>query len=198
MKKQLLAWGKFHAGGKELRLMIIFNYIEDDHSIRVATKSNEKRGRKKHYQLQTHHLKRLIAYIKGSGILKCQDDVPNAIREELFLKEQQKLENQQSKSNKILASGNYPPININFIEGQPHLQSSAAYSITASNTSPTQNGQIVDQLIIDGLRDIAAYNATLANGLDLKQIHEDHDPRFFIEKGVAVRIAHRFVSDIVK
>ncbi|CAG7933510.1 unnamed protein product [Penicillium olsonii] len=45
VEKQLLAWGKFHAGGKELRLVIIFNYIEDDHCIRAATGSNEKRGR---------------------------------------------------------------------------------------------------------------------------------------------------------
>ena len=250
VEKQLLAWGKFHAGGKELRLVIIFNYIEDNHSIRVATGSNEKRGRssvtkrmlnerdqqldaeqhisgeqsvwravynlmrcpspschlgphcwqdphgKKHYQLRTHHLKRLIAYVEGGGILECQGDVPDAVREELFLEEQQKLENQQSKSNKMLASGNCPPININFMGGQPHLESPAAYSIAASDTSPAQNGQIVDQLIIDGARDVAvreysawqetnvvddnlkaqfrqACDATLANGLDLEQIHED-------------------------
>jgi len=72
--------------------------------------------------------------------LECQDDVPNAIRKELVLEEQQKLESLQSKSNKMLASGNYPPININFIGGQPHLQSPAAYSIAASHIFPTQNG----------------------------------------------------------
>ncbi|CAG7989657.1 unnamed protein product [Penicillium salamii] len=136
VEKQLLAWGEFHAGGKELRLVIIFNYIEDDHSPRVATGSNEKRGRssvtkrmlnerdqqldaeqhtsgeqsiwravynlmrcpspschlgphcwqdphgKKHYQLRTHHLKRLIAYVEGGGILECQVDVPDAVLQE--------------------------------------------------------------------------------------------------------------------
>ncbi|CAG8428780.1 unnamed protein product [Penicillium salamii] len=158
---------------------------------------------KKHYQLRTHHLKRLIAYVEGNNILECQGNIPNAIREELFLEEQQKLENQQSKSNKILASGNYPPININFIGGQPHLQSSTAYSIAASNTSPTQNEQIVDQLIINGPQDVTtefrqAYDATLANDLNLEQIHEDRDPRFFIEKGVTVKIARRFVNNIVR
>ncbi|CAG7985292.1 unnamed protein product [Penicillium salamii] len=275
VEKQLLTWGKFHAGGKELRLVIIFNYIEDDHSIRVATGSNEKRGRssvtkrmlnerdqqldaeqhisgeqsiwravynlmrcpspschlgphcwqdpngKKHYQLRTHHLKRLIAYVEGGGILECQDDVPDAVREELVLEEQQKLEILQSKSNKKVACGNYPPININFMGGQPHLQSPAAYSTAASDTSPAQNGQTLDQLIIDGPRDVAvreysawqetnvvddnlkaqfrqACDATLANGLDLEQIHEDRDPGFFIEKGVAIGIARRFVSDIVR
>ncbi|CAI7621271.1 unnamed protein product [Penicillium pancosmium] len=32
---------------------------------------------KKHYQLRTHHLKRLIAYVERGGILECQDDVPD-------------------------------------------------------------------------------------------------------------------------
>lgn len=42
---------------------------------------------KKHYQLRTHHLKHLIAYVEGDGILKCQDDVPDTIREELYIEE---------------------------------------------------------------------------------------------------------------
>ncbi|KAI1833425.1 hypothetical protein DTO013E5_8435 [Penicillium roqueforti] len=273
VEKQLLVWGKFYTSGKELRLRIIFNYIEDDHSPRSVTGRTDKRGRssitkrmlnerdeqldaeqhttgeqsiwravynlmrcpspschlgphcwqdphgKKHYQLRTHHLKRLIAYIEGGGILECQDDVPDAVHEELFLEEQQKLESLQSKGNKILAPGNCPPININFMGGQPHLQSPATNSIPALATPPPQNGQIVDQLIIDGPRDMAvreytawqetnvvddnlkaqfrqACDVTLANGLDLEQIHEDHNPGFFIEKGVAVGIARRFISDI--
>jgi hypothetical protein len=53
---------------------------------------------KKHYQLRTHHLKRLTAYVEGVGILQCQDDLPDAVREELFLEEQQRLE-----SNRALA-----------------------------------------------------------------------------------------------
>ncbi|CAG7997438.1 unnamed protein product [Penicillium salamii] len=41
-----------------------------------------------------------------------------------------------------------------------------------------------------------ACDVTLANSLDLEQIHEDHDAGFFIEKKVAVGIARRFVRDI--
>jgi hypothetical protein len=119
----------------------------------------------------------------------------------------------------MLAIGNCPPININFMGGQHHLQSPATNSIATLATSPPQNGQTVDPLIIDGPRDLAvreysawqetnvvddnlkaqfrqACDVTLASGLDLKQIHEDHDAGFFIEKGVAVGIARRFVSDI--
>lgn len=164
-------------------------------------------------------MKRLIAYIKGGGILECQDNIPEAVREELFLEEQQKLESLQSKSSKILTPGSCPPININFIGGQPQLQPSATNSIAASATSPPHNRRIANQLIINGPRDIAVreysawqetnvvnanlkaqfqhtYDVTLTNGLDLKQIHKDHNPGFFIENGVTVGIARRFVSDI--
>lgn len=45
IEKQLLAWGKFYASGKELRLKIIFNYIEDDISPRSSIGIHDKRGR---------------------------------------------------------------------------------------------------------------------------------------------------------
>lgn len=39
VEKKLLAWGKLYTQGKELRLVIIFNYIEDD------LYRNDKRGK---------------------------------------------------------------------------------------------------------------------------------------------------------
>lgn len=175
---------------------------------------------KKHYQLRTHHLKRLIAYVEGGGVLECQDDVPDTIRDDLYMEEQQKLEHAQSKSNKSLALGSCPPININFMGGQPSLQPSAVGSVTASAFSSQQDRQEV-LLTISGPRDTAvkeysawqetnvmdeglkaqfqlACDVTLTNGLDLEQIHEDQNPDFFIGKGVAVGIARRFVGDIIK
>ena len=65
---------------------------------------------KKHYQLRTHHLKRLIAYVEEGGVLECQDDFPDTIRDELYMEEQQRLEISQSKSNKSLVPGSCPPI----------------------------------------------------------------------------------------
>lgn len=41
-----------------------------------------------------------------------------------------------------------------------------------------------------------AYDATLVDGLDLEQVHDDQDPDFFINKGVKRGIARRFVGDI--
>ncbi|KAJ5564500.1 hypothetical protein N7513_000742 [Penicillium frequentans] len=271
VEEQLLAWGKLSTRGKEIRVMIIFNYTEDDHLSRSAGGRGEKRGKssvtnrmlndrdaqldaeehvsgqqsvwravyslmrcpspschlgphcwqdphgKKHYQLRTHHLKRLIAHVEGGGILECQDDVPEAMREDLFMEEQQRLEHSQSKSQKSLAPGTCPPININFLGGQPPQ---ATDSVPAS-VLPSQQSQQVLLLTIDGPRDVAvreysawqetnvidetlkaqfqlACDVTLANGLDLEQIHGDQHPDFFIEKGVAVGIARRFVGDIIK
>ncbi|KAK5805930.1 hypothetical protein VI817_000188 [Penicillium citrinum] len=174
---------------------------------------------KKHYQLRTHHLKRLIAYVEGGGILECQDDVPDTIRDDLYMEEQQKLEHSQSKSNKSLALGGCPPININFMGGQPSLQPPAVSSITSPLSSQQDRQETL--LTISGPRDTAvkeysawqetnvideglkaqfqlACDVTLANGLDLELIHEDQNPDFFIGKGVAVGIARRFVGDIIK
>jgi hypothetical protein len=41
-----------------------------------------------------------------------------------------------------------------------------------------------------------ACDMTLADGLDLEQIHKDQDPSSFIDKGVIRGVARRFVSDI--
>jgi len=41
-----------------------------------------------------------------------------------------------------------------------------------------------------------ARDVALKNGFDLNQIHEDQDPDFFIQHGVKVGVARRFVSDI--
>ncbi|KAJ5659398.1 hypothetical protein N7507_005849 [Penicillium longicatenatum] len=111
VEKQLL-------DGKELRLVIIFNHIEDDRFPISTAGKNEKRGRS---SLRTYRLKRLIIYIERGGILECQDNIPDAIREELFLENQQRLENSQSKSSKQHAPGNWAPININFMGAQPCL-----------------------------------------------------------------------------
>ncbi|CAG8342596.1 unnamed protein product [Penicillium salamii] len=274
VEKQLITWGNLYLRGKELRLLIVFNYIEDDLSRGTAGRG-EKRGkssvtnrmlnerdaqldaeehasgqqsiwravyglmrcpspschlgphcwqdphRKKHYQLRTHHLKRLIAYVEGGGILECQDDVPDSIREELYTEEQQRLENSNLKSNKSLVPGICPPIHISFMGTQPTLQQ-PTISTTGVSTSVLQsNGQDPARLEIDGPRDVAvkeystwqetnvedetlkayfrlACDITLANGLDLEQVYEDQDAQFFVVREVAVGIARRFVGDIGK
>jgi putative lipase involved disintegration of autophagic bodies len=41
-----------------------------------------------------------------------------------------------------------------------------------------------------------ACDLTLAEGLDLEQIHLDQDAQFFVDKGVKIGIAKRWVSDV--
>ncbi|KAJ5851750.1 uncharacterized protein N7529_011135 [Penicillium soppii] len=81
------------------------------------------------------------------------------------------------------------------------------------------NDQVMEGLNLTGLRDEAvkdygawhesivgdenlkaqfrqACKVALANSLDLRLIHEDQDPSFFIDKGIVVGIARQFVRDI--
>jgi hypothetical protein len=39
-------------------------------------------------------------------------------------------------------------------------------------------------------------NVTSTNGLDLKQLHKDQDPKFFISQGAIAGVARRFVEEI--
>lgn len=36
----------------------------------------------------------------------------------------------------------------------------------------------------------------IENGLDLEQVYKDQNPNFFIEKGIKIGVARRFVEDI--
>lgn len=38
----------------------------------------------------------------------------------------------------------------------------------------------------------------LEHSLDLEQVYKDQDPNFFIEKGIKIGVARRFVEDIGK
>jgi hypothetical protein len=43
---------------------------------------------KKHYQLKTYHLKRLITFVEKGGVLDSHKDIPETVREELYIEEQ--------------------------------------------------------------------------------------------------------------
>ncbi|CAI7637411.1 unnamed protein product [Penicillium pancosmium] len=177
---------------------------------------------KKHYGLRTHHLKRLIAFVEKGGTLQSHDDVPDNIREDLYMEERHRLESQQSKNNKMTGTpGSYPPINLNFNGVQPSPLAEEPNSIATPAMLPSPNSLSSDDFNIPGLRDEAvreytawheanvgddnlkaqfreARDIALANGLDLQLIYEDQDPSFFIDKGIVVGIARQFVRDIVK
>jgi hypothetical protein len=43
---------------------------------------------KKQYQLKTLHLRRLVTHVEKGGILEGHKDVPETVREELYMEEQ--------------------------------------------------------------------------------------------------------------
>jgi hypothetical protein len=111
--------------------------------------------------------------------LECQDDVPDTIREELYMEEQHRLESSRSKSNKGAVSGSCPPININFMGAQPSLQPAVVTPIAASVLPPLENRQDTNQLVIDGPRDVAVrdYGAKQQTNVIDENLKAQHDTK---------------------
>lgn len=59
-----------------------------------------------------------------------------------------------------------------------------------------QQSRVSSEVLKDDSR--KARDQMLANGLDLKQIHGDQDPDFFIKQGVKVGVARRFICEITE
>lgn len=97
---------------------------------------------KKHYQLKTHHLRRLVTYVEKGGVLDGHKDVPETVREELFMEEQQRLEKSHRKGGHIIGNGvPYPPININVLPSQSSVSGSdisAAQAVDLKSSSPLE------------------------------------------------------------
>lgn len=171
---------------------------------------------KKHIKLTVQNLRGLVNHVEQGGRLTSHDDVPDSIREKLYIQEQQRLERQ--KGSHQTAAG-YPPINITNV--LPAQSSSASVPNTPTPTSAMGPEKIPAVCLdIPGLRDLAvaeysdwqqsyvnderlkaefrkARDIALEDGLDLIQVHEDQDPGFFIKNGVKRGVARRFVADII-
>ena len=154
-----------------------------------------------------------MTYVEKGGVLDSHKDVPEAVREELHIEEQQKMEKAKRKGDPYLGQGGpYPPININVLVSQ-----SPVPGIGVSRK--IDNPSAMDPLEIPGPRDLAvkvysewqqshvtddglkdrfrqACDVMLDDGLDLEQVYKDRDPEFFIGKGIKKGIARRFVEDI--
>ncbi|KAJ6004704.1 hypothetical protein N7540_013073 [Penicillium herquei] len=172
---------------------------------------------KKHYRLRTQTLKRLVTYAEKGGVLDTHKDVPDEIRDELYMEEQQRVEKTKRKTDNHFDGGTpYPPININVLSAHP-----PGLDVTASNADANLNGPAGRRLLkIPGFRDEAvkeygewlastvsdvtlkaafrqACDVTLSDGFDLEHIYKDQNPGFFVEKGVKPGIARIFVENIL-
>ncbi|EHA21861.1 hypothetical protein CBS115989_10927 [Aspergillus niger] len=174
---------------------------------------------KKHYRLLTHHVKRLARLVERGHTFDTHDDMPIEIRDELYAEDQQWQERQHKMTKTPQSQGSGLPININFLPHSPQPPALATPADTPP-TLPHSNPDMVDTLLIPDLPldtavkeyscwqqsrvdshalkdDIEkACDLALTNGLDLRQIHEDKNPEFFINNGVKVGVARRFVNDI--
>lgn len=168
---------------------------------------------RKHYGLRKPHLMKLIAYADAGETLVSHDDVPESIRQALYVEAQQKLERSSNKTNNQLALGAPCPININLLAPPGMCE-------PAMPLSPPKPATSNKRVKISGPRDDAvraycgwhelqvtdekrkadwrkACEITLSNGLDLELVEEDQEHvQFLIEQGVTKGTARRFVRDI--
>lgn len=270
IERQLLVWGNLLRVGKELRLRISINYIED--SDLSLSRASDKRGTtsvtkrmlterdaridaeydsgkhsvwrdvyrimrcpgppchhegqycwqdpvgKKHYKIRTHHLKILVKFVQGGGILETHDDVPEDVRQQLYAEEEQRLEKHEKGLNNSTTGINPPIINNIHVLPAQSSQTSPISTMANTNAVPSRTSQ-ADPIDISGSFEAAieeytkwqllrvsteifsdnikkARDITLENCLDLQQIYEGIDPEFFVKQGVKFGIARRFVHDI--
>jgi hypothetical protein len=73
---------------------------------------------RKHYRLRKPHLMKLTAHVDNGGKLDSHNDVPEDIRQALYLEAQQKLERASNKTNNQLALNAPYPINISLLPAQ--------------------------------------------------------------------------------
>ncbi|CAG8032789.1 unnamed protein product [Penicillium nalgiovense] len=241
IEKQLRMWSSHFCRGKRLTLKICFNYIEDCNSPPSGRKGEKRgkssvtrsmlgdrdaqldaeenacgqqsiwRRGKKHYRLRTQTLRRLVTYAEKGGILETHKDVPDEIRDELFMEDQQREERDKRKGGNILGGQmSHSPININV---HPPAVATTALAVEAAGPKP------VSSLKIPGLKDVAvkeygewlasnvsddtlkagfrqACDITLSDGFELEHIYKDQNAEFFVSKGIKPGIARSFVENI--
>lgn len=169
---------------------------------------------KKHYRLRTQTLRRLVTYAEKGGVLETHKDVPDEIRDELYMEDQQKQEKEKRKGCNVFSGETpYPPININV---------HPSHSPGLTTTAPAVDSAVLKGVVslkIPGFKDVAvkeygewlasnvsndtlkagfrqACDITLSDGFELEHIYRDQNPEFFVGKGIKPGIARSFVENI--
>ena len=172
---------------------------------------------KRHYPLNTQHLKSLIMYVRDGHTLQTYDDVPKDICEELYAEEQQSYE--RHKNSASTSTESQPLININVLPA-PSCQKSHLVSCPAKTLAlgMPPNYTPIDRLNIPDFRDDAvkeycawqesqvkdleekreyqtACDVILGEGMDLELIRRSPNSKFLIDKGVKRGPAEWVVND---
>jgi hypothetical protein len=90
-----------------------------------------------------------VTYVEKGGVLDSYKDVPETVREELHMEEQQETEKNKGKGDPYLGRGGpYPPININVLPSQSPVP---GMEVSKKADDPSA----IDILEIPGPRDLA-------------------------------------------
>ncbi|OQE10095.1 hypothetical protein PENFLA_c094G07593 [Penicillium flavigenum] len=169
---------------------------------------------KRHYRLRTQTLRRLVTYVEKGGTLETHKDVPDEIRDELYMEEQQRHEKEKRKYGNVFGDrGPYQPININVHPSSPtglapttpadataELRAMSPLNIPGfKDVAVKEYGEwlasnVCDDTLKDGFRQ--ACDITLSDGFELEHIFKDQNPSFFVDKGIKPGIARSFVENI--
>ncbi|KAJ5608658.1 hypothetical protein N7528_009225 [Penicillium herquei] len=147
----------------------------------------------KHYKLRAPHLERLIDFVDGGGCLDTHGDVPNNIQRDLILESQT---GRKSRKTDVASTGPpYPPAIINVLPAQS--------SVTPAVTSSGHRLSSDKPVVIPGPREAAVReycewleSRATDEAYYLELILEDPDSGFFVERGIQIGTARRFLRDI--
>ncbi|EEA21493.1 conserved hypothetical protein [Talaromyces marneffei ATCC 18224] len=169
----------------------------------------------KHYPLTQHHLASLRDFVDNDGTLRTEDDIPDWFQEQLKA-EERVLKTKSKDKDSPVSKGTYSLIQI-VVPAQPLLSSASATTPAGVPDTSSASTRRCKRLEIPGPRDIALRNysewyvsnvddyelkndyrkacqVALENGLDLQQIFNCPDQKFFTDRKVKIGTANRFVD----
>ncbi|KAK5311769.1 hypothetical protein LTR93_011611 [Exophiala xenobiotica] len=233
VQMQLYSWSQYFHQGKKLRVNLSFNCVQ------VSALSNGNPGRRGDKRGATSATQRMLAeressleaeqatlgrpsiwqqvYVEQVHQFQSQDDVPLALRQQLYAEEQQRRKRKSSRPMESQAGSS--PVTINILPNHsqlplvPDAQARSVASVEVWDSTPAAD------LEIEGPRDVAveeyaewqqdqvrnallkqgvqkARNAMLEEGFDLEQVYEERNSKFLVDRGVKPGIAKRFADDI--
>lgn len=138
--------------------------------------------------------------------MQSHDDVPEDVRQQLYAEDQQQLKRRHKASQSGPAS--HAPIHItNVLPGPSHPTSISAEAqakrrlevpgfldAAVEDYSDWQKSRVRGYDQKDDIQNMC--DVALEHGLDLQQLYDDHDPDFFISRGIKIGVARRFIRDI--
>jgi len=160
-------------------------------------------------------LKKFTRYVQQERIIEIYNNISDSFCEQFYTEKNQRFDRRKKNSDIFIYGSIYYPVHFYLL----FQISFSATTAAAEYTTPVSKQ--TDPIDISGLLDIAvkeytiwyqlrissetfrgniqkARDVALENCLDLKQIHDDQDPEFFVKNGVKAGAARRFVSDIAR